>query len=105
MSSRIWVCMAGYRNYITYAGQKLNNKLRMAGYGKYISYIYVFISSFFFSDKLCGTKTEHSDVATHGGRIHVYIFIRVRFEQSTVAMYGGITKLFIIQIRFINSFF
>ena len=45
-------------------------------------------------------KTEHSDVATYSGIIHVYIFIRVRFEQSTVATYGGISKLFIIHIRF-----
>ena len=32
MSSQLWVRMAGYRNYITYAGRNLNNKLRMAGY-------------------------------------------------------------------------
>ena len=38
MSSQLWVRTAGYRNYITYAGRKLNNKLRMAGYKKYISY-------------------------------------------------------------------
>ena len=32
MSSQLWVRMAGYRDYITYAGEKLNNKLCMAGY-------------------------------------------------------------------------
>ena len=46
MSSQLWVRMAGYQNYITYAGRKLNNKLRMSGYQKYVSYRYVFISSF-----------------------------------------------------------
>ena len=45
-------------------------------------------------------KTEHYDVTTYDGRIHVYIYFLVRFEQSTVATYGGISKLFIIHIRF-----
>ena len=63
--------------------------------------IYLF---FRFTDKVPGKKSEHSDVDTYGGRINVYIFIRVSFEQSTVAMYGGISKLFIIHIRFISSF-
>ena len=45
-------------------------------------------------------KTEHSDVATYGGRIHAYTYFRVQFEQSTVATYGGIYKLFIIHIHF-----
>ena len=31
---------------------------------------------FCFTDKVRGTKTEHSDVAAYGGRIHVYIFLR-----------------------------
>ena len=138
MSSQMWVRMAGYQNYITYMGRKLNNLmwLRMAGYRKYISYRYVFISSlvsltkyagqklnnlmwlsmagefmfiyffgyalssqlwlhmagyrkylssiyvfyllFCFTEKVHGTKTEHYDVANYGGRIHVYIFFRVR---------------------------
>ena len=59
--------------------------------------IYLF---FRFTDKVRGTKTEHSDVARYGGIIHVYIYFRVRFEQSTMDMYGGISKLFIIHIRF-----
>ena len=54
MSSQLWVSMAVYRNYITYAGRKLNNKLRMAGYRKYISYRYVFISSFISLTKYTG---------------------------------------------------
>ena len=54
---------------------------------------------FCFTVKVLGTKTEHSDVATYGGRIHVYIFIWVLLEQSTVATYGGISKLFTIHIR------
>ena len=29
---------------------------------------------FCFTEKSCGTKPDQSDVATHGGRIHVYIF-------------------------------
>ena len=31
-----------------------------------------------FSDELRWTKTEHSDVAMYGGRIHVYIFFLVQ---------------------------
>ena len=33
---------------------------------------------FCFTDKVRWTKTEHSDVDTYGGIIHVYIFFRVR---------------------------
>ena len=55
---------------------------------------------FCFTDKVRGTKNEHSDVATYDGRIHVYIYSQVRFKQSTVATYGGISKVFIIHIRF-----
>ena len=58
--------------------------------------IYLFFS---FTVKVRGTKTEHSDVATYGGRIYVYIYYWVRFEQSTVATYFGISKIFIIQIN------
>ena len=58
MSSQIWIRMAGYRNYITYAGQKLNNKLRMAGYRKYISYRYIFISSFVSLTKYAGQNLK-----------------------------------------------
>ena len=54
MSIQLWVRMAGYRNYIKYAGRKLNNKLRMAGYRKYISYRYLFISSFVSLKKYAG---------------------------------------------------
>ena len=36
-----------------------------------------------------GTKTELPDMATCGGKIHDSIFFCVRFEQSTVATYGG----------------
>ena len=56
MSSKLWVRMVGYRNYRTYAGQKLRNKLRMEGYRKYISYRYVFISSFLSLKKYAGQK-------------------------------------------------
>ena len=59
--------------------------------------IYLF---FRFTVKVRGMKTEHSDVATYGRRIHVYIYIWVRFEQSTVATYGSISKLFITHISF-----
>ena len=38
-------------------------------------HIYIFFS---FTDKIRGTKTEQSDVTTYGGRIHVYIFFRLR---------------------------
>ena len=55
---------------------------------------------FCFTDKVCGTKTEQSDVATYGERIHNNIYCLVRFEESTVATYGGISKLYIIYIRF-----
>ena len=77
MSSQLWVRMAGYWNYITYAGRKLNNMmwLCMAGYRIYIYIIQIRIYLFFcFTDKVRGTKTQQSDVATYGGRIHVYIF-------------------------------
>ena len=63
-----------------------------------------YLSIIFFTDKVHGTKTEQSDVATYGGRIYVYTFLPVRFEQSTVATYGGISKLYIIQIRFYPFF-
>ena len=44
MSSQIWVRMAGYQNYITYAGRKLNTLmwLRMAG---------EFMSTYFYAYK------------------------------------------------------
>ena len=75
----------------------------MATYGRilkiYIIPIRIYLF-FCFTLKVRGTKTEHSDVATYGGRIHVYIYFRVRFDQSTVAAYGGISKLFIIHIPF-----
>ena len=73
--------------------------LRMAGYINYISYRYVFISLFRFTYKVRGTKTEQSDVATYGVRIHVYILFRVCLDHSTVAMYGGTSKLYIMLIR------
>ena len=60
-------------------------------------FLFLFIC---FTLKVCGTKTEHSDVDTYGGRIHVYIYFQVWFEQWTVATYGGISKLFIVHIRF-----
>ena len=50
----------------------------MATYGGisklYIIQIHIYLF-FRFTDKLCGTKTEQSDVSTYGGRIHVYIYI------------------------------
>ena len=71
-------------------------KSTVATYGK-ISKLYImqirFYLLFRFTDKVCGTKTEQSDVAMYGGRIHVNIYSRVQFEQSTVASYGGISKL------------
>ena len=49
----------------------------MATYGG-ISKLFIIHISFYlffcFTDEVRGTKTEHSDVATYGGRIHVYIF-------------------------------
>ena len=39
-------------------------------------------------------------MATYGGIIHVNIYSRVRFKQSTVATYGGVSKLYTIQISF-----
>ena len=45
-------------------------------------------------------RFEQSTVATYGGKIHDYIFFRVRYEQSTVATYCGIYQLFIIHICF-----
>ena len=107
MSSQLWLCMSGYLKYIlsTYmfisyffslkkqAEENLNNlvQLRKAGYLNYIPSRYAFIS--------CGTKTEQTDMATYGRRIHVNIYFWVRFEYSNVASYGGISKLYIIQIQ------
>ena len=45
-----------------------------------INYIYpryIFSLSFVFLKKYVEKKTEQSDVATYGGIIHVYIFLRV----------------------------
>ena len=70
MSSQLW-----------YAGRKL----RIAG---------KFITNFFSRTILainCGYEWRG---------IHDYIFFRVRYEQSTVATYYGISKLFIIHVRF-----
>ena len=73
-----------------------------------ISKLYIiqirFYLFFFFTEKVCGMNTEQSEVATYGGRIHVYIYLLVRFEQSTVATYGGISKLYTIKILFYLSF-
>ena len=33
-------------------------------------------------------RGKKTGMATYGGKIHDYIFFRVRFEQSTVATYG-----------------
>ena len=60
-------------------------------------HIYLF---FCFNEKVRGTKTQQYDVATYGGRIHVNIYSQVHFEQSTVATYGGISKIYTTQIRF-----
>ena len=51
--------------------------------------IYLF---FCFTDKVCGTKTEQSDVATYGGRIDVYIFYG----------YGLSSQLWLSMARYIN---
>ena len=80
-----------------------NEQSTVATYGG-ISRLYIIYISFYllfrFTEKVRGTKTENCDVATYGRKIHVYIFFRVRFEQSTVARYCGIYKIFIIHIRF-----
>ena len=79
-SSQLWVRMAGYQNYIKYAGRKLNTLmwlrmavefmsiyicgynlsselwLRMAGYLNYLSSTYVFTSSFVSLTKYVGQK-------------------------------------------------
>ena len=101
LSRQLWVRMAGYWNYIKYAGRKMKTLMwiRIAVYQKYISSTYIFISSFVSLSKYA-KKTKHSDVATYDGRIHFYLYFRVQFEQSTVATYGGILKLFIIHISF-----
>ena len=59
--------------------------------------VYLF---FRFTDKVCGTKTEQSDVAKYGRRMHINIYSPIRFEQSTVATCGGVSKLYTIEIRF-----
>ena len=69
----------------------------------YITHIRIYLF-FRFTVKVRGTKTEHSDVATYGRRIHVYIYILVCFEHSTVDTYGRISKLFTPTYIFISSF-
>ena len=45
-----------------------------------INIIHIRIYLFFrFTEKVRGKKTEHSNVATYVGRIHVYIYSRLRF--------------------------
>ena len=76
MSSQLWVCMAGYRNYRTYVGRKVNNKLRMAGYRKYISYIYIFISSFISLTKYAGQK------------LNTLMWLRMTGEFMSIYLFG-----------------
>ena len=65
----------------------------------YIIQILIYLL-FTFTDKVLGMKTDQSDGATYGSRIHVNIYSRVQCEQPAVAKYGGISKLHTIQIRF-----
>ena len=65
--------------------KKLTENERLAvHYGYVWRYIYTIyhpdtsLAYLCFTEKVRGTKTEHSDVDTYGGRIHVYIFSRVR---------------------------
>ena len=97
-----YVFISSFVSLTKYAGRKINNLmgLRMVGefmpiyifwvrfeqstvdtYGDMLklSIIYVRFYLFFrFTDKLRGTKTQHSDASTYCVRIHVYIFFRVR---------------------------
>ena len=76
MRSQLWVRMAGYQNYVTYAGRKLNNKLRMAGYRKYISCRYAFISSF-----VSLTKYE-------GQNLNTLVWLRMAGELISTYLFG-----------------
>ena len=76
MCIQLWVRMAGYRNYITYAVQKPNNKLRMAGYREYISYRYVFIFSFV----SLTNYTEHN--------INTLMWLRMAGEFMSIYLFG-----------------
>ena len=85
MSIQLWVRMAGYRNYITYAGQKLNHKLRMAGYRKYISYRYVFISSLVLLENYAGLKLNNLTWLRMAGCLN-YISSRYVFISSFISL-------------------
>ena len=94
-----------------YGGKSKLYKVRGTETDQSNAYIYGGLSKIFiikiriylfshFTDKVRGAKNEQSDVAMYGRRIHVNIYSRVRFEQSTVDTYGEIPKLYIMQIRF-----
>ena len=63
--------------------------LRMAG---------KFMTTYFFADDFSNQLW-----LCMAGKFVTTYFFRVRFEQSTVATYCGISKLFIIHIRFLKS--
>ena len=76
MSSQLWVLMAGYQNYKTYTGRKPNNKIRMAGYRIYLSYIYVFISSFVSLTKYVKRK------------LNILMWLRMAGEFMSIYLFG-----------------
>ena len=64
----------------------------MATYGgvSKLFIIYIRFYLFFcFTDELRGTKYEHFDVATYGGRIHFYIFVAYGYLDNVSSLDYG----------------
>ena len=76
LRSQLWVCMTRYRNYIyIFPIQFEQSTVAMYGGISKIYIIYIgFYLFFILNEKVRGTKTEKSDVATYGVIIHVSIY-------------------------------
>ena len=86
--------------------RKLDNLmwLRMVGFTNYISYRYIFISSFVSLTNYTGQKIEQSNVAMYRGRIHVYIFFGCTLECQLWLRMAGYLNYLSSTCIFISSF-
>ena len=104
MSSQLWVGMARYRNYITYAGRKLNNTLRMAVYRKYISYRKIFISSLVSLTKYVGRNMNTLMWLRMAGEfMSIYLFGYALSSELWLRM-AGYRNYLLYTYVFISSF-
>ena len=89
MSSQLWIHMLGYRNYITYIGRKLKNKICMAGYRKNIYFSYKLISSFVSMTKYAGQKRNTLMWLCMAGEfMSIYLFRYALSSQLWLRMAG-----------------